>query len=60
MMKSTLRTSLSLSRVKPQNGCGGGKLACTLNTRYEFAAIKDYISLGHFPKTCWCYVYETE
>lgn len=53
------RKSLSLSRVKPQNVCEGG-VSCTLNTRYEDAAIMDYISLAHFPKTSWMYIYETD
>lgn len=57
-MKTILKTSLSLSRIKPQNVCRGG-VACTINTRYENAAIKDYTSLKHFPKTAVCYVYET-
>lgn len=56
---ATARKSLSLSRVKPQNVCSGGVFP-TLNTRYEDAAIKDYITLSHFPKGCWMYVYETE
>ena len=55
----TLKTSLSLSRIKPQNVCSGG-VACTINTRYENAAIKDYISLSHYPKTACMYIYETE
>lgn len=53
----TLR--ISLSRVKPQNICDGGVI-CTLNTRYEDAAIKDYITLRHYPKSAWCYIYETD
>lgn len=58
MKMLTLKTSLSLSRIIPQNVCHGG-VACTLNTRYENAAIKDYISLSHFPKTVIAYIYET-
>ena len=50
---------ISSCRVKPQNVCEGG-VSCTLNTRYEDAAIMDYISLAHFPKTAWCYIYESE
>ena len=53
----TLKTSLSAVRL--QNVCEGG-VCCTLNTRYEDAAIKDYISLRHYPKTCVMYVYESE
>ena len=48
----------SLSRLKPQNVCDGG-VVCTLNTRYENAAIRDYITLRHFPKSCLAYIYET-
>lgn len=59
MMILTLKTSLSLSRIIPQNVCRGG-VACTLNTRYEDAAIRDYISLAHFPKSCCVYVFETQ
>lgn len=59
MAKSTLKTSLLLSRIKPQNVCHGG-VACTLNTIYENAAIKDYVTLSHFPKTCVLYVFETQ
>lgn len=55
----TLRTSLLLSRIKPQNVCSGG-VACTINTRYEDAAIRDYITLKHYPKTCVMYVLETQ
>lgn len=55
----TLKTSLSLSRIKPQNVCSGG-VACTINTRYENAAIKDYTTLRHFPKTCVVYVFENQ
>ena len=55
----TVRRSLSLSRIKAQNVCSGG-VACTLNTRYENAAIRDYISLEHFPKTCVLYVFENQ
>ena len=55
---STSITFLSLSRIKLQNVCNGG-VACTLNTRYENAAIKDYTTLKHYPKTAVCYVYET-
>ena len=58
-MRSTLRTSLLLSRIKPQNVCHGG-VAYTLNTRYENAAIKDYVTLAHYPKTCVLYVFENE
>lgn len=58
MEKSTLRTSLLLSRIKPQNVLSGG-VACTLNTRYEDAAIKDYTTLRHYPKTACLYIYET-
>lgn len=50
---------LSLSRIKPQNVCEGNVFP-TLNTRYEDAAIRDYLTLRHFPKGCWIYVYETE
>lgn len=53
------RKSWSLSRIRPLNTCNGD-VCCTLNTRYEDAAIKDYISLSHFPKTCWMYVYENQ
>lgn len=59
MEKLTLRTSLLLSRIKPQNVCQGG-VACTLNTRYEDAAIKDYTSLRHYPQTTCIYIYETK
>lgn len=52
----TLR--ISSCRVKAQNVCVGNVFP-TLNTRYENAAIRDYISLAHFPKGCWMYVYET-
>ena len=55
----TLKTSLSLSRIIPQNVCLGG-VACTLNTRYENAAIKDYVTLAHYPKTCVLYVFENQ
>lgn len=55
----TARKLWSLSRVKPQNVCSGG-VACTLNTRYENAAIYDYTTLKHFPKTCVLYVFETQ
>lgn len=54
----TARKLWSLSRIKPQNVCQGG-VACTLNTRYENAAIKDYISLRHYPKSAVLYIYET-
>ena len=50
---------ISSLAVKPQNVCEGG-VSCTLNTRYEDAAIRDYISLAHFPKSAWMYVYDTE
>ena len=56
-MMMNLKVSSCL--VRPQNVCEGG-VSCTLNTRYEDAAIMDYISLSHFPKTAWMYVYETE
>ena len=56
---ATARKWWSLSRIKPQNVCNGG-VSCTLNTRYENAAIKDYITLAHYPKTCVMYIYETE
>ncbi len=59
MKMLTLKTSLSLSRIIPQNVCQGG-VACTLNTRYENAAIKDYVSLSHYPKTCVLYVLENQ
>ena len=59
MVKITLRTSLLPSRIKPQNVCSGG-VACTINTRYEDAAIRDYVTLSHFPKTCALYVFETQ
>ena len=59
MEKSTLKTSLYLSNIKAQNVCSGG-VACTLNTRYENAAIRDYISLSHYPKTCVMYVFENQ
>ena len=59
MKMLTLKTSLSLSRIIPQNVCQGG-VACTLNTRYDNAAIKDYVTLSHFPKTCVLYVFETQ
>lgn len=52
----TLR--ISSCRVKPQNTCLGGVFP-TLNTRYEDAAIRDYITLQHYPKGCWMYIYET-
>lgn len=55
----TARKLWSLSRIKSQNVCHGG-VACTLNTRYENAAIKDYISLSHYPKTCVMYVFENQ
>lgn len=58
MMKTILKTSLSPSRIKAHNVCKGN-VACTLNTRYDNAAIKDYVTLAHFPKTCVMYVYET-
>lgn len=54
----TLKTGCCSVRVIPQNTCMDGA-ACTINTRYEDAAIKDYISLSHYPKTCCIYVYET-
>ena len=54
----TLKVSSLLVSIVPQNVCQGG-VACTLNTRYEDAAIRDYITLAHFPKTAWCYIYET-
>ncbi len=59
MKMLTLKTSLSLSRIIPQNVCHGG-VACTLNTRYENAAIKDYVTLAHYPKTCVLYVFENQ
>ena len=52
----TLR--ISSCRVRPQNVCEGGVI-CTLNTRYEDAAIRDYITLRHYPKSAVMYVYET-
>ena len=55
---SVMILRISSSVVKPQNVCEGG-VSCTLNTRYEDAAIRDYISLRHYPKTAWMYVYET-
>lgn len=51
----TLRIS---SYRKVQNVCDGG-VCCTLNTRYEDAAIRDYVTLRHFPKTCIMNIYET-
>lgn len=33
-------------------------MACTINTRYEDAAVTDMINLAHFPKTVVLYVYE--
>lgn len=57
-MKTTLTTSLFLVRIVPQNVCSGC-VSCTLNTRYEDAAIRDYITLKHYPKTAVKYVYET-
>lgn len=56
---ATVRRLLQLSRIRAQNVCSGG-VACTLNTRYEDAAIKDYITLKHYPKTACIYIYETE
>lgn len=46
-------------RQVPQNVCRGG-VACTLNTRYEDAAVTDYITLRHYPKTCVRCVYENK
>lgn len=57
-MKDSMAFALQV-RVVPQNVCDGG-VACTLNTRYEDAAVMDYTSLRHYPKTAWIYVYETE
>ena len=51
------KENIKLSRIKPQNVCAGD-IFPTLNTRYEEAAVKDYITLRHFPKGCWIYVYE--
>ena len=56
---ATVQKSCRLSRIKPQNVCAGNVFP-TLNTRYEDAAIKDYITLRHFPKGCWLYIYESE
>ena len=55
---ATARKSWRLERIRPQNVCSG-EVFPTLNTRYEDAAIKDYITLKHYPKGCWMYVYET-
>lgn len=55
-MTMTLRTCSSCRHV-PQNVCRGG-VACTINTRYEDAAVTDMINLAHFPKTVVLYVYE--
>ena len=46
-------------RPVPQNVCRGG-VACTLNTRYEDAAVRDYVDLRHFPKTAVMSVYEND
>lgn len=54
-----LRTISLQVRVIPQNVCRGG-VACTINTRYEDAAIRDYITLAHYPKTCIMYVVENQ
>ncbi len=53
-----IRPRWPLSRIKPHNVCYGC-VACTLNTRYEDAAIKDYITLRHYPKTVVMAIYET-
>lgn len=54
-----MRSSMvSLFRVKFQNTCEG-EVCCILNTRYEDAAVRDYISLRHYPKTGVVYIYET-
>ena len=47
----------SLSRIRPHNTASGG-LCYTLNTRYEFAGIKDLVTPKHC-KTCVMYIYET-
>lgn len=49
---------MTLSVIRAQCVCTDG-VACTLNTRYEDAAIMDYITTKHYPKTCWMYIYET-
>ena len=54
---ATARRSPSLSRIRPHNTANGG-LCYTLNTRYEFAGIKDLVTPKHC-KTCVMYVYET-
>ncbi len=48
----------SLSRIRPHNTASGG-LCYTLNTRYEFAGIKDLVTPKHC-KTCVMYIYETQ
>lgn len=59
MAKSILKISSCPNSIRPQNVCSGG-VACTLNTRYENAAIKDYVTLAHYPKTAVLYIYETD
>lgn len=56
MMNADLKICSSC-RLVPQNVCRGG-VACTINTRYEDAAVTDMINLSHFPKTVVLYVYE--
>ena len=56
--RSRMTLRISSCRVRPQNVCEGGVI-CTLNTRYEDAAIRDYITLRHYPKSAVMYVYET-
>ena len=54
---ATVRRLPSLSRIRPHNTASGG-LCYTLNTRYEFAGIKDLVTPKHC-KTCVMYIYET-
>lgn len=59
MARSILKISSCPNNIRPQNVCSGG-VACTLNTRYQYAAIKDYVTLSHYPKTAVLYIYETD
>lgn len=58
-LSSRISRPCSSVRLVPQNVCRGG-VACTLNTRYEDAAVTDYITLRHYPKTGVRYIYETD
>ena len=58
-LSSRISRPCSSVRLVPQNVCRGG-VACTLNTRYEDAAVTDYITLRHYPKTCVRCVYENK